>query len=337
MIERRLVRARGDACAPLRHLDLEVLRAALSQMLRHEWEDGSIIYQLVVEGADPGLVAAERGVSRLMLTELFRHAVDALAAQYEDTAYASVGEQAGAGASDAGTQARLKSRAQRPTYRGRQLSLSGPFAAHGRLARPALPPLGKPALHPGVHPISKASEPGLEVRLDTPVEEHAQCQQDDGDEGHDRPRAEPMVEAQHDRDSHKRGGEQAPAHGAHRLALALQAFSSLPCAPGSGAGRAPRGGALLGSSLLLCVLQASLCGLALGHQQRALGRAHGSQADIGVLDSGRRPTAHDANLLRRWRACRRYAKGRRHIGASIRNGRRRSLLKGCAQQQRKST
>jgi hypothetical protein len=53
---------------------------------------GYLIYQLVVEGVEPALVAAERGVSRLMLTELLRNAVDALAVEYEDTAYASVGE-----------------------------------------------------------------------------------------------------------------------------------------------------------------------------------------------------------------------------------------------------
>jgi hypothetical protein len=74
MIEKRLVRARGDTGAPLRHLDPDVLRAALSRLLRQEWEDGFIIYQLVVEGTEPALVAAERGVSRLMLTEELRDA-----------------------------------------------------------------------------------------------------------------------------------------------------------------------------------------------------------------------------------------------------------------------
>jgi hypothetical protein len=67
MIERRLVRARGDACAPLRHLDLQVLRGALGRLLREECEDEFMIYQLVVEGMDPALVAAERAVSRPVL------------------------------------------------------------------------------------------------------------------------------------------------------------------------------------------------------------------------------------------------------------------------------
>jgi hypothetical protein len=64
----------GDTGAPLRHLDPDALRAALSRLLRQEWEDGFIIYQLVVEGTEPALVAAERGVSRLMLTEELRDA-----------------------------------------------------------------------------------------------------------------------------------------------------------------------------------------------------------------------------------------------------------------------
>ena len=38
------------------------------------------------------MVAAERGVSRLMLTEQFRDAIDQLAIEYEVVAYASVGE-----------------------------------------------------------------------------------------------------------------------------------------------------------------------------------------------------------------------------------------------------
>jgi hypothetical protein len=87
MIEKRLVRARGEACAPLRHLDLEVLRAALSRLLSLDG-GGYLIYHLVVEGADPGLVAAERGVSRAVLVEQLRDAVDELAMEYEDTANA---------------------------------------------------------------------------------------------------------------------------------------------------------------------------------------------------------------------------------------------------------
>jgi hypothetical protein len=69
-----------------------VLREALSRMLCYEWDDGYLIYQLVVEGAVPAQVAAEQGVSRAVLVERFRHAVDELAIEYEDVAYASVGE-----------------------------------------------------------------------------------------------------------------------------------------------------------------------------------------------------------------------------------------------------
>ena len=52
MAAKRLVRAGGDVGAPLRHLDVHILREALSRMLRHEWEDAYLIYQLMVEGAD---------------------------------------------------------------------------------------------------------------------------------------------------------------------------------------------------------------------------------------------------------------------------------------------
>jgi hypothetical protein len=45
---------------------LEVLREALSNLLRQrdEWEDGYLTFQLVVEGADPSLLATERGISQ---------------------------------------------------------------------------------------------------------------------------------------------------------------------------------------------------------------------------------------------------------------------------------
>ena len=92
MAGRRLVRAQGDAGAPLRRLDLAVLREALSQMLSQDDDAGYLVYHLVVEGAEPALVAAERGVSRLMLTEMLRDAVEQLGMQYEDVAYSSVGE-----------------------------------------------------------------------------------------------------------------------------------------------------------------------------------------------------------------------------------------------------
>src|SRR5919199_2973119 len=68
MAAQRLVRARGDASAPLRHLDLEVLRQALCALLRQD-DDAFPVYQLVVEGTEPSQVAAERGISRAVLVE----------------------------------------------------------------------------------------------------------------------------------------------------------------------------------------------------------------------------------------------------------------------------
>jgi hypothetical protein len=92
MAQKRLVRARGDVGAPLRHLDIHTLREALRRMLRQDDDAGYLIVRLVVEGAEPDQVAAEQGVSRAVLVERLRHAVDELAIEYEDVAYASVGE-----------------------------------------------------------------------------------------------------------------------------------------------------------------------------------------------------------------------------------------------------
>jgi hypothetical protein len=86
MASKALVRSRSEHGAPLRRLDLAVLRQALSDLLVADDEDGMLIYQLVVEGTEPARVPAERGVSRAALVEELRDAVDALAAQYEDEA-----------------------------------------------------------------------------------------------------------------------------------------------------------------------------------------------------------------------------------------------------------
>ena len=86
MANARLVRGRGDIGAPLRRLDVQVVRKALSRMLYHEGEDGYLIYQLVVEGAEPAQVAAERGVSHAVLVEQLRDAVGSLACRYEHLA-----------------------------------------------------------------------------------------------------------------------------------------------------------------------------------------------------------------------------------------------------------
>jgi hypothetical protein len=92
MAQRHLVRGRGEDGAPLRRLDFEVLREALSRMLHQEWAGASLIVQLVVVGAEPALVAAERGVNRAVLVEQLRDAVDELAMEYENVAYAGVVE-----------------------------------------------------------------------------------------------------------------------------------------------------------------------------------------------------------------------------------------------------
>src|SRR2546421_3816366 len=65
MAERRLGCARGYAGAPLRRLDLEGLREALSNLLREgdSYDDALLIMELVIEGAEPARVAAERGVT----------------------------------------------------------------------------------------------------------------------------------------------------------------------------------------------------------------------------------------------------------------------------------
>ena len=94
MVDKCLVRARSHAGAALRHLDLEVLRVALSRLLSSQWDDGYLVFQLVVEGQDPATVVAERGVSRPALVELLRDAVDELALEYEVVAFASVGQSA---------------------------------------------------------------------------------------------------------------------------------------------------------------------------------------------------------------------------------------------------
>jgi hypothetical protein len=59
-----------------------------AQLLSRDDGDGYLIFQLVVDGMDPALVARERGVSRPVLVEMLRDAVDELAVAYEDTAYA---------------------------------------------------------------------------------------------------------------------------------------------------------------------------------------------------------------------------------------------------------
>jgi hypothetical protein len=63
MAERHLVRARRENGAPLRRLNLDVLRKALSRLLIEDDDEGLLVYQLVVEGTEPALVAAERSTA----------------------------------------------------------------------------------------------------------------------------------------------------------------------------------------------------------------------------------------------------------------------------------
>ena len=92
MAGKGLVRGRGEHGAPLRRLDMALLREALSRLLRSDWESGYTVYLLAVIGADVHMVATERRASRAALVEQLRDAVDQLAMAYEDVAYASIGE-----------------------------------------------------------------------------------------------------------------------------------------------------------------------------------------------------------------------------------------------------
>jgi hypothetical protein len=92
MATKALVRGRGEHGAPLRRLDVALLREALSRLLHDEWASGYVVYLLAVIGADVHMVAIERRVSRAVLVEQLRDAVDDLALAYEDVPYASVGE-----------------------------------------------------------------------------------------------------------------------------------------------------------------------------------------------------------------------------------------------------
>ena len=83
MTTQRLVRSCGYSGGYLRQLDLTMLHEALSGLLRDQWDVGSLILQLVVEGQEPAHVAAERGVSRAALVEQLREAVGLLARRYE--------------------------------------------------------------------------------------------------------------------------------------------------------------------------------------------------------------------------------------------------------------
>ena len=98
MAERHLVRARSEDGSPLRRLDLETLRDALTGLLMpdddddDDDDDGWLIYRLIVEGAEPAQVAAERGIDEAELVDLLREAVESLAIQYEDVANAHLDE-----------------------------------------------------------------------------------------------------------------------------------------------------------------------------------------------------------------------------------------------------
>ena len=65
-------------------VDLGLLREALGRLLRAEYESASLIVALLVEGTDPAVVAAERGVRRPVLVAQLRDAVvGSLATRYE--------------------------------------------------------------------------------------------------------------------------------------------------------------------------------------------------------------------------------------------------------------
>jgi hypothetical protein len=92
LVDLRLVRGRNEHGAPTRHIEAEVLRETMCQLLREGDESAYLAYQALVEGMDADWLAAERGVSRPALVDLLRDATRDLAVAYEDTAYASVGQ-----------------------------------------------------------------------------------------------------------------------------------------------------------------------------------------------------------------------------------------------------
>jgi hypothetical protein len=69
-----------------------VPRDALSVLLDEDDDDGLLVYTIVIEDADPGQVARERGVSQVELLEQLRDAIDGLACEYEDIANESLGK-----------------------------------------------------------------------------------------------------------------------------------------------------------------------------------------------------------------------------------------------------
>jgi hypothetical protein len=87
MVRLRLVRGRNEQGAPVRHLDAELLRATMCRLVAEGDDSAYLVYQLVVEGMDAAWVAAERGVSQVVLTEQLRNAVRRIAGAYEDLAY----------------------------------------------------------------------------------------------------------------------------------------------------------------------------------------------------------------------------------------------------------
>ena len=60
MAEKGLVRGRGEHGAPLRRLDVALLREALSR-LRNDWASGYVVYLLALIGADVHIVAPSGG------------------------------------------------------------------------------------------------------------------------------------------------------------------------------------------------------------------------------------------------------------------------------------
>jgi hypothetical protein len=88
MAAHHLVRAHSYAGAFQRHLEVGVLREALSNLLRQGEEDGYLIVDVLIEAMEPATAAAERGVSEALLVDMLRDAVEVLATAYEDVANA---------------------------------------------------------------------------------------------------------------------------------------------------------------------------------------------------------------------------------------------------------
>jgi DNA-directed RNA polymerase specialized sigma24 family protein len=95
MAARRLMRARSDAGAALRRLDLETLRAALERLLARAPTQAYLLVGVALEDGPADVVAAELGLAPAQVMQELQGALAALARQYEEVAFAGEVEEPG--------------------------------------------------------------------------------------------------------------------------------------------------------------------------------------------------------------------------------------------------